>query len=79
MNLNAFDEILKFMNNLAENMDVDDVIEHSQIFWLSFNDLVASNSPANFGFRKAVLANSWEVKNVRLTEEEWTTVLEVID
>jgi hypothetical protein len=76
MNLKAFDEILKFINNLAECIDVDDVIKRSQIFWLYFIDLVASNSPVKFGLFKPV---SGVAKDLSLSDEEWNTVLEVID
>lgn len=45
MRCSAFDEVLKFVNDLAEQLSVPQIISNSQIIHQLFNDLYKSSGP----------------------------------
>jgi hypothetical protein len=62
----AFDEVLKYINELSEKMSVPAVVTSAEILWKVFREKYTLNAP-----------NEKAAGKIDLTEEEWTILTEI--
>lgn len=68
---NAFDELLKYINNLSLMMNVNEIIDHSRFLWLEFKNIFNSQVSQD------VLLTSKKIST--LNEEDWKILSSIVE